>query len=217
MPNNDYTLCRVSAADGGAHLILTVECTEAGVTQREKLSVLTSRLPAMPKTGSLTPETLSFYREEAAVAAAITAGMRILGAGGSSGRALRQKLRQRGASAAAAAAATEALADLGYLREEEGAVREAERGMAKLWGNRRILMDLRAKGYEKEAEAAAMARLSCEDEVARCATLITRRRMFPGSGDALSKTVAALMRYGYAMPEIKKALSRTTAKRFDHA
>lgn len=216
MPNNVYTLLRVTAADGGAHLILTVEIATEEGTRQEKLSVLTSRLPAVPKPGTLSPEMFDLYREEAATATAITTGMRILSAGGNSKRALRQKLRQRGIASVAADAATEALADLGYLREEEGAVREAERGMDKLWGNRRILLDLRAKGYGKEAEAAALSRLACEDEVARCTTLITRRRMFPSSGDELSRTVSALMRYGYAVPEIKKALSRAAAKRFDH-
>jgi SOS response regulatory protein OraA/RecX len=210
MENNGATLLRVLAADGGAHLLLTLEDGK----ERETLTLLTARLDTLPRPGALSPAELAFYREEAAVTAAVTAGMRILAAGTNSGRTLRQKLRQRGATAAAADAAVAVLTGLGYLREQEDAVREAERDLAKLWGDRRILLDLRAKGYGEEALAAASARLSKEDAVERCATLITRRCLFPGSGAALPRTLGALARYGYTRQEAKMALSRAAKVRF---
>ena len=210
MQNNGATLLRVSAADGGARLLLTLE--QEG--ERETLALLTARLSTLPRPGALDAEEVAFYREEAAVATAVTSGMRILSAGTNSGRTLRQKLRRRGASTAAADAAVTALTELGYLREQEDAVREAERGMAKLWGNRRILLDLRAKGYGEAALEAATARLAAEDSIARCATLIDRRRLFPVSGATLEHTLSALNRYGYTRGEAQKALSRAAKAKF---
>ena len=93
--------------------------------------------------------------------------------------------------------------------EEEGAVREAERGLAKLWGDRRILADLTAKGYNGGALQYAKARLQAEDSVERCVLLLRKRRVkTPANEVEARKLFAALVRYGYTPAEIKKALQK---------
>ena len=202
-------ICGVRAADGGAHLLIEVEIWEKGERKREVLTLLTARLEQIPQMGSLSLEALEALRREAEVCAAIGAGLRCLGAVGSSGKRLVEKLRTRGFDFEIATAATEVLTEKGYLREEEGAVREAERGLAKLWGDRRILADLTAKGYNGGALQYAKARLQAEDSVERCVLLLRKRRVkTPANEVEARKLFAALVRYGYTPAEIKKALQK---------
>ena len=196
----------VRAADGGARLLLSIRCGEV----RESLSVLAARISRVPALGGISEEELQLYRAEAEIAEAVTAGLRALSAGGCSRRGLLLKLRRRGVSAEAAGVAVAELAARRLLCEEESALRAAEVCLAKLWGNRRIMMELRAKGYEGEALEAAEALLRREDGSARCARLIRKRRLYPQSEEMLPKTVAALMRYGYTRGEIARALGRMT-------
>lgn len=200
-------ICSVRAADGGSHLLLTAKVCEAGEERQETLVLLTARLSHMPHVGEVdSAEWLELCRE-AEISSAMDAGLRCLGAGGSSRRRLIEKLRLRGFSAEIAGIATAELAEKGYLREEESALREAEKGMAKLWGNRRILADLSAKGYHGGALKYAEAALRSEDSVIRCAKLIRKRRMVLPTDEAEArKFFAALMRYGYSAEEIKKAV-----------
>lgn len=194
----------VRAADGGAHLLIEID---SGSGARETLALMTARLTHLPQVGPIDEDAFGALRQEAAVCAAIGAGLRCLGAGGSSKRRLVEKLRQRGYDLATATVATEALSEKGYLREEESALREAEKGMAKLWGDRRILADLSAKGYHGGALKYAEAALRAEDGAVRCAKLIRKRRMaLPDDEAELRKFFAALIRYGYTPEEIKKAL-----------
>ena len=206
---DEIRICGVRAADGGAHLLIDVEYLVNGERQREHLALMTARLAQLPKVGAISAEELEDLRREAGVCAAIGAGLRCLGAGGSSKRRLVEKLRLRGFDFETAAAATEALSEKGYLREEESALREAEKGLSKLWGDRRILADLSAKGYHGGALKYAEARLRSEDSVARCAQLIRKRRMAaPRDEGEMRKFFAALVRYGYTPEEIKKALHK---------
>ena len=101
----------------------------------------------------------------------------------------------------------------GFLDEVAGARREAERGVAKLWGNRRILADVAAKGYGKAALAAAAAQLSLEDGASRCAALMRRRHLsLTGEGTFDARVIAALQRYGYSTAEIKAAAKKAKAE-----
>lgn len=206
---DEIRICGVRAADGGAHLLVDVEYLQDGEKQREHLALMTARLARLPKVGGISAEELQELRREAEVCSAIGAGLRCLGAGGSSKRRLVEKLRLRGFDFETASTATEALAEKGYLHEEESAVREAEKGLAKLWGDRRILADLSAKGYHGGALKYAEARLRSEDGAARCAQLIRKRRMArPADETEARKLFAALTRYGYSPEEIKKALRK---------
>ena len=97
---------------------------------------------------------------------------------------------------------------MGYLDESKGALCEAERGLCKLWGDRRILAELYAKGYGDQAISAVKERLHCENGAKRCAKLIARRRITLSSDKAAAqRTIASLLRYGYSHDEIKRAFA----------
>ena len=205
--NKQYRILEVRAVDGGARLLVKLELQDGEEVERESLSLLCARLSRFPKVGAVSEETVEELRREAAICAAIEAGLRALGAVGASRRHLTEKLRMRGYSHEVAATAVEILAEKGYLKEEEGALREVEKGIAKLWGDRRILADLQAKGYAAGAIKYAAARLHGEDGAARCAQLMRKRRIdIPADEAAARKAVASLMRYGYTVQEIKAAL-----------
>jgi len=205
--NNSYRIVRVRAVEGGARLLVELEWQECGECCHETLSLLSGRMTRLPEIGPVTPETVEDLRHKSQVCAAIGAGLRALGATGSSRRHLTQKLCARGFAYEIAKEAVEELAEKGYLKEEEGALREAEKNLAKLWGDRRILADLRAKGYAAGALKYAAARLRAENGTDRCALLIRKRRMaFPTDDASLRKFMAALARYGYSQAEIKAAM-----------
>ena len=211
MMNNEstYRICSLRAAIGGAHLLLQLEVTENGERSCESLALLSARLSRLPQVGEIDKDTLEELRREAAICAAIGAGLRSLGANGCSAKHLIQKLRMRGCDADVAAEAVAELSEKGYLREEEGALREAERGIAKLWGDRRILADLSAKGYTGAALKYAAARLRTEDGAARCAALMRKRRICAPVDEAEArKLFSSLTRYGYTPTEIREAMKR---------
>ena len=198
-----FEIIGVRAADGGARLVLTVESTFAGEASRETLTVLTARLARVPQKGAIDGETLVFLRREHALCAALSTGMRSLSASGGSRLQLQQKLCHKGVAREVADDAVEELSQKGYLDEKKSALSTAESGLRKLWGDRRILADLRTKGYGKEALLAVQERLRGEDAVARLARLWGKRRFDAENPD---KLIAALMRYGYTRAEIRAAL-----------
>ena len=196
-------ILNVRAADGGARLILCIQSTVAGEERRETLSVLTSRVSRMPQKGEIDADMLAFWRREHALCAALATGLRSLSAGGGSCLQLRQKLCGKGVSRDIAEEAVRELCEKGYLDERAGALSCAQSGLRKLWGNRRILADLRAKGYGEEALLAVQERLREEDGTARLVRLLQKRRF---DAENPEKLIASLMRYGYTRTEIRAAL-----------
>lgn len=196
----------VRAADGGARLILQVE---SGEGCRETLSVLTSRMPNVPKKGAIDAEMLLFLRREHALCAALQMGLRSLATGSSSRVQLRQKLCAKGVVSDVAEDAVALLCAKGYLNERESALSAAESDLRKLWGDRRILADLRAKGYGEEALLTVRELLANKDGAARCVRLLQKRRLPIENAD---KLIAALMRYGYTRTEIRAALQGMKAE-----
>ncbi len=205
---DDFTLTGMRAADGGARLTLYVTGRdENGAPDYLTLTVLTSRLPHLPAVGPIDPETVTFLRYEHQVCQGVFYGLRALAAGDLSVGMLVRRLRQRGVPKEAALEAAGELAARGYLNEKRAALSEAERGIAKLWGDRRVLSDLSAKGFGQEALEAAAERLSDENGGDRCAALIRKKRMtLPADPRGQQKLFAALARYGYTAGEIKTAL-----------
>ena len=193
----------VRAADGGARLIVGVESEVAGEKKRETLSLFAARLQSVPQKGEIDADTLSFLRREHALCAALATGLRSLSANGGSRLQLRQKLCHKGVARDVAQDAVTALCEKGYLDESESALANAASGLRKLWGDRRILADLRAKGYEEDAVLSAQEFLREKDGVARLVRLLQKRRFDTENPD---KLIAALMRYGYTRTEIRAAL-----------
>ncbi len=200
-------LLRVRAADSGAVLRFTVEYESDTGWEREELSVFAARLERVPEVGALSPEQLERLQAEDALWQAMSIGMRLLAVGEHSPRQLVYKLTVRGIDRTVAQQAATELERAGYLDGCRAAMREAEKGLAKLWGDRRILAELRAKGHDAEAIAAAGEYLSGKDAKERCRRLIQKRRItLPEDRHGREKAIATLMRYGYGTGEIRAAL-----------
>ena len=202
-----FEILGVRAAEGGARLILQLESELGGEICRESLTVLTSRMKNVPQKGLCDEETLLFLRREHALCAALAMGLRSLASGGYSRLQLRQKLSLKGVARDVAQDAVQVLCEKGYLNERENALAAAECDLRKLWGDRRILADLRAKGYGDEAIFAVRELLESKDGAARCARLLQKHRFDAENPD---KLIAALMRYGYTRTEIRAALKEIT-------
>lgn len=206
MTTDTYVLSGMRAADGGARLLLQVQVQTPLCSEVKTLSVFSARLQRMPRCGALTEEEYRLLCEEAELTHAMDIGLRLLGANGVSQLQLVQKMQHRGVKSATARAAVRELSARGYLDECRGALHEAQKGLGKLWGDRRILADLRAKGYGEAALAEAVALLAEGNGTERCAKLMARRRMaLPRNEEELSRFMASLMRYGYTASEIKRA------------
>ena len=201
---------RVRATDGGARLCLTIEHTDGERTERETLALYTSRLSHTPRVGEIDGELLAYYRREEMLARALDLGLRSLGSADGSKEQLVRKLRAKRVSSDVAREAVCEISARGLLCEEDAAVRAAERGMAKLWGNKRILADLCAKGYGADALDAAKERLAMEDAVARCRNLLRKRGIHEPPRDVhdAQKLIASLLRYGYSTGEIRAAFEK---------
>lgn len=210
MNKSENTLARVKsvrATDGGAHLILAVEISEGEEARRETLTLCTSRLSCTPRVGNVDEELLAYYRRENEVAGALRVGLRAISYSYGSAVKLGRKLREKGFSKEVADEVIAELERRGLFSEAEAAVREAERCLAKLWGNRRIQLHLQSKGYKEEAYGAAYMRMLEDDGVARCRRLLQKRHIanLPADKREADKIVAMLMRYGYSTKEIKAA------------
>ena len=146
----------------------------------------------------------------ATVWSAVKRGMSVLSYGACSQKALRAKLCAKGIDKEIAAEAAERLVAMGLVRESEDASRAAEKMAARLWGKRRISAALYEKGYSAEAVKDALCYLEDMeiDFAENCRGLIESK--YPcavGDREKEQKMIAALMRYGYSMSEIKDAMS----------
>ena len=206
----DYSkILRVRAADGGARLLVVVESAEAGEVRKETLVVFSAHFNRLPAVGEIDEEMLCHLRREHALCAALDTGLRSLSAGGGSRTQLTQKLRARGVERDVAAEAVEELSARGYLQERESALAATARDLRKLWGDRRILADLQAKGYGDEALCAVREYLTQQDGTARCVRLLEKKRIRTLDAQDADKLIASLMRYGYTRTEIREALRRS--------
>ncbi|MBQ2773246.1 MAG: RecX family transcriptional regulator [Clostridia bacterium] len=202
-------LSHVRAADGGARLLLHIKILQGEQVSREILTVFAARLPYVPQCGVLRGDEYERLVAESKMTGALDMGLRLLGAGAVSQLRLIQKMRQRGVEKEIAAAAAAELFARGYADETAGALREAEKGIGKLWGDRRILLDVRAKGYGEAALSAVKKFLLTQNAAGRCEKLIARRRMTVSLTEAdASRFVSSLVRYGYTVHEIKQAISQ---------
>lgn len=202
------------ASDGGARLLLHIKISQGDEVRQEILAVFAARLSHVPQCGALGEDEYEDLVAESKMTGALDMGLRLLGAGAVSQQRLIQKMRQRGVGKEIAAAAAAELFARGYADEAAGALREAEKGIGKLWGDRRILLDVRAKGYGEASLAAVKKFLLTQNAVKRCEKLITRRHMTLPSGEAeRSRFVASLVRYGYTVREIKQALDQKSEQR----
>ena len=202
-------LKRVVKTENEPYLSLYFEISDGERTQKRVLSFPEGRYFELKlKKGEISPELFDLIEKEAKECAAYRRGVGILAYGANSRRTLERKLRQKGFDGELARSAAQKLDADGYINESEDAVRLAESCVRKLWGERRILAHLREKGYTGEALEAAKEALTEVDFTANCRRFIEKKYgSFPKDKKEAEKAVAALMRYGYTLSQIKSAAS----------
>ena len=148
---------------------------------------------------------------ESRIYAAYKRALYLLGYTSSSKRALQRKLISKGFEAEFSALAIERLEANGILCEADFALREGELCLQKLWGPERIRAHLKEKGYTDESVGSVF--FAFEDNGIdfdeNCALLVEKKYPhIPSDKKDLQKAIAALMRYGYSLSQIKRAFSK---------
>ena len=181
---------------------------ERNLSESRRYRVQTALLASLNvRRGPISEQKLIEIEQAATLSAAWQRALSILAYGANSALSLSLKLRQRGFDAEVTERAVELVRAQGYLHEDDDALREAERSLAKGWGLRRIGQHLRQRGYATEAVDAALETLGDEDFYERCCCAARKyHRVPPADTKQKQKIVAYLLRYGYDMNEIRHAL-----------
>lgn len=130
----------------------------------------------------------------------------IIAYGRNSRKVLEEKLRHRGFSPEISRDIAEYMKNHGYIDEDEDAEREVDLCVRKLWGSKRILMHLHQKGYDSEIISAAKKYMETINFVDVCVKLVRDKyRTLPKDDAERQKVIAALIRHGFSMSEIKEA------------
>ncbi len=208
----------ISSRAAGEEICVTLELTGEGEGQVQRESfVISSRqyLMLCPQKGECSMEIYDEIAHAAQVFSALKRGISVLSFGTCSEKALIAKLRSKGFDRGIAEEAVGELVSRGLLDAKSDAYREAQKQAAKLWGEKRIVAELYAKGYSGEAIAEAMSALADDgvDYIANCRALIDKKYgEFPTEQSARQKAISALIRYGYTTSEIKNAISCKNTK-----
>lgn len=126
----------------------------------------------------------------------------------SSLRGLERKLVQKGFDSDISKEAVEFISSRNIVDEADVAYRRAELMVKKLWGRSRIIPKLREEGFSDDTVKSLGEFLNEVDFEFCCAMLIEKKfKAVPQDRSERDKMVASLSRYGYSLPEIKKAIS----------
>jgi len=200
-------LKRIVKTENEPYLSLYFEISDGERTQKKALVIPESRYFELKLSkGEIGEELFDILENDAKECAAYRRGIGILAYGANSERTLERKLRQRGFDTESAHSAVGRLGEEGFIDESADAVRLAESCARKLWGERRIIAHLREKGYGNEAIYAAVDALAEVDFTENCRRLIEKKyKQFPKDKKEAEKAIAALIRYGYTLSQIKNA------------
>lgn len=186
------------------------EISDGANIQRESCVVSVSQCADLKlKLGECDERLFDAVLYASALNRAVNKALALLNYGSCSEKRLIRKLAERGFSREIAEEAVAQLCGLGYFDPFDSACREAQIGAVKLWGRRRIIAELRKKGYSDEAVKKALAELrkSGIDYTENCALLIRRRYgVVPSDVAEQRKMISSIMRYGYTLNEIKDAI-----------
>lgn len=199
----------VNAMSEGAEMLLTLRISDdEGNKETRKMLILTNQYFEMGlRKGTILSEdafdNLERFSKECF---AIRKGTDLLAYSSSSKRRLVQRLRNKGIDRESAESAASHLQKIGAINEELDVSCQVEARIRKLWGKKRIYVDLVAKGYEKEYIENALADITEEQMVENCALLIRKNhRTIPNDSAVRRKIVGSLSRHGYTFNEIKRA------------
>lgn len=183
-------------------LLLTVALDAGGETVLSVPPSLYERIGSPCAGDTLSAAATSELAHESEYLAACRHALRILEYGDNNARTLRDKLARKGISREVACEAVERMVSLGYIREGEQARRLAV-GYARrnLWGERKIVSALTAKGYSRaDAETAVRDAVDGgEIDFAEVKRSLIKRCEARGMEDG--KIRATLWRYGFGQED----------------
>ncbi len=196
------------ARGNGEQIEVCAEIRQEEQVQRERFCISAADCADLKlKKGEITPEEYDRLAETSARHFAKRKAMQCLMYGNCSKRRMVQKLCAKGVQRALAEQVAQQLEEEGYLNGAEDALREAERDLSKGWGERRIICDLRAKGYTEEQIKKAVCRLRKTGAAGaeRCADQIRRRwGGLPKDPKERQRAISALQRLGFSLTEIRE-------------
>lgn len=147
--------------------------------------------------------------KNAELEAAVRQGLTILGYGTNSPNRLAEKLIHRGVSRENAVAAVAELIRRGYINEENDVRRLCDSMISKKDGQRKILVALRGRGYDRRALSVAEEYMADTDFSLVCEALIQSKiKKLPENREEMKKLLAKLTALGYNVSDVKKALAR---------
>ena len=203
-------LSLVARAEG--EIAVTFEMRNGEHSQRETFLVSTRLVADLRlRTGECDTACYDAVSRGSEVGAAVKKGLYLLGYGSCSERILVRKLVSKGFSQQIAHEAVSEIERRGYLNEDADALREAQRCVAKRWGQRRIAAALMSKGFAQESIQRALYTLEDQgvDYVELCAERIqSKGDRIPREPDDRRKMIASLQRNGFSMSEIQEAFRR---------
>ncbi len=199
-------------AGGADELILGFLLEGEGGNERKSFVISTEIYTSIcVERGEILPDTYKFLEHEAGVYAAYKRAMYILSYGACSKRMLCSKLRSKGFSAEQSEEAVERIYALGFIDNVSAARRDAERCATKLWGETRIRSYLVSRGYERDEIDSAVFWLedSGVNFERNCTRLLhSKIDAVPNDYKERQRLIAAMLRYGYTLAQVKNALSK---------
>ena len=204
------------SARGENEIAVTFEISQGELSDRESFLLSAKAYADLGiSLGECDTECYDRVAEAAELYRVVKKGLSLLSFSRCSKKALVRKLVLKGFSKESAARAADELLLEGYIDEYADALREAEIGVSKLWGENRIRASLYEKGYPDEAISAAMYSLEdngvdfseiCAERLERTADSI------PDAPKEKQKLVASLMRYGFSTSQIRDAFREFSDK-----
>lgn len=204
----------IRQADGGGAVALTVEelSKEGSAEKRQETFLLSAGAfdRRLHKGDIIDSETVGQLRLESRKTLALRRGSGILAYGANSRRRLTQKLMQKGFSYDEANCAAEQLDEKGLIDEESASLRDAELMVRQNRGRKAIYAKLCSRGYRQQAVDRANEYLDTVDFSLICLNAIKKQYgdSFPHEKNERDRAVATLIRRGFSLSDIKKALER---------
>ena len=203
-------LVGLRAQKNGSEIEATVILSAGNKREARILDIRTQDFNEMKlKKGTITVETMERLEQAAELWSALQCGERLLAYGSNTRQLLARKIARRGYSRRISELAAAELDRMGLVNEEAYMRREVERGLDRLWGEKRIRNELYTRGFGRDTMELLPEMLAEADLAENCARLI--EKLFddlPADRAEERRMIAVLLRYGYRMDEIRAAVRR---------